>query len=165
MTFSINSVKKRRARLLPLLLIGLLVGCTKPDYETLDHGSGSFADLRGRHVLINYWAAWCKPCITELPELNAFAQEFADEAVVLAVNYDGVDRATLERQARELDIQFPVLLSDPAAQLGYERPQALPSTFVLGPDGRLKQVLLGPQTIASLRAALDPMASAAEGAK
>lgn len=133
----------------------LLIACSKPDYRTLAHGDGVFSDLRGRYVLINYWAAWCKPCIEELPELNAFSREQADRAAVFAVNYDGVDLNTLQRQATELNIEFPVLLDDPADQLGYERPRALPSTFIIAPDGSLKTVLLGPQTQASLLAALD----------
>jgi hypothetical protein len=47
-----------------------------------------------------------------------------------------------------------VLLEDPALRLNYQRPEALPSTFVFGPDGKLKQVLQGEQTVASLAAAI-----------
>lgn len=150
---------------LAALLLSLLAGCSRPDYETLAHGDGRFSDLQGRHVLINYWAAWCKPCITELPELNEFAADQAERAVVFAVNYDGVERAALERQVAELDIRIPVLLADPHALLGYERPQALPSTFVIGPDGTLQQVLLGPQTKASLLAAIEGTPAAEAGVK
>lgn len=137
-----------------LLLCVLLSACGKPDYHTLDGHSGRFADSKGRWVLINYWAEWCKPCIKEIPELNRFAQQYGDRAQVFAVNFDGVQGAELQQQVDKLKFAIPVLLEDPAARFGYPRPQALPSTFVIGPDGTLKQVLQGEQTLATLAAAI-----------
>lgn len=146
---------KRLLILLSMALIALLQsGCGEPDYRTLDGDSGDFVELRGRHVLINYWAAWCKPCITELPELNRFTAAHRDRVTVFAINYDGIDEELLRRQVTELDIAFPVLLADPAEQVGYPRPQALPTTVVIGPDGAVLQLLQGPQTEASLAAAI-----------
>lgn len=144
----------RRNAILILLCCFALGACSKPDYHTLDGGSGRFDDLRGQWVLINYWAEWCKPCIEELPELAEFHRDHAGKAVVLAVNFDGPNEQLLRQQAEKLQIEVPVLLGDPAPTLGYERPQALPSTFVFGPDGKLRQVLQGAQTIASLEAAI-----------
>lgn len=137
-----------------VLLCGLLSGCGKADYQTLDGNSGRFKDLEGRWILINYWASWCEPCIKEIPELNQFAQQHAGQAEVFAVNFDGAQGEELKQQVAKLQFAIPVLLADPAARLGYQRPQALPSTFVFGPDGKLKQVLQGEQTVASLRAAI-----------
>jgi thiol-disulfide isomerase/thioredoxin len=136
-----------------VLLCGLLSGCGKADYQTLDGHSGRFNDLQGRWILVNYWASWCEPCIKEIPELNRFAQEQADKVTVFAVNFDGAQGPELRQQVEKLQFAIPVLLADPAARLGYERPQALPSTFVFGPDGKFRQVLQGEQTVASLRAA------------
>jgi thiol-disulfide isomerase/thioredoxin len=142
------------------LLCILISGCGKPDYQTVDGTSGRFADLQGRWMLINYWAAWCEPCIKEIPELNRFNQQYAKQAAVFTVNFDGVKGAELQQQAAKLKFAVPVLLDDPAMLLGYKRPEALPSTFVFGPDGKLKKVLQGEQTVASLAAAIgiDPAA-------
>ncbi|MDX9875070.1 MAG: TlpA disulfide reductase family protein [Spongiibacteraceae bacterium] len=140
--------------LLTLPLTLLLMACSEPDYHTLDGNHGDFADLRGRHILINYWAAWCKPCISELPELNRFAAAHGDRVAVFAINYDGIDETLLRQQVSELNIAFPVLLADPAEQLGYQRPQVLPTTVVIGPDGAVLELLQGPQTEASLAAAV-----------
>jgi thiol-disulfide isomerase/thioredoxin len=137
-----------------LLLCGLLSGCGKADYQTHDGNSGRFADLHGRWILINYWASWCEPCIKEIPELNQFAKQHGDKAAVFAVNFDGVQGEQLREQVAKLQFAIPVLVTDPATTLGYDRPQALPSTFVFGPDGKLKQVLQGEQTVASLSAAI-----------
>ena len=74
---------------------------------------------------------------------------------MLLVNFDGVTGEALAAQAKALGIAPALLLDrDPAQELGLERPQALPSTFVIGPDGKQRNVLLGPQTVASLEAAI-----------
>lgn len=143
----------RRLLLLPLLAL-LVAACGKPDYTTLQGESGRFSDLGGRWFLINYWAEWCKPCIKELPELNEFQRLHGERATMFVVNFDGIGGDALATQVERLDIETPALLQDPAAILGYERPKALPTTFVFGPDGKLRQILQGPQTVASLAAAI-----------
>ena len=136
------------------LICAMLAACGEPDYNTLDGRTGQFEDWRGRWVLINYWAEWCKPCIEEIPELNHFHESDAARAQVFGVNFDGGPVERQLQQARQLDIQFPVLRDDPAVALGWERPEALPTTVVIDPEGRLRAQLRGPQTLADLRAAI-----------
>jgi len=109
---------------------------------TLENSSGTWR-------VINYWAQWCKPCITEIPELNELAREHPD-ITVLGVNYDGAIGETLAQQVAELGIAFTNLDTDPAAELGMERPRVLPTTVILTPTGELSATLVGPQTLASL---------------
>ena len=142
-------------RLPALLLLLFTVACSKPDYTTLAGDSGRFSDLHGRWVLINYWAEWCKPCIKEFPELNQFQRENGERATLFVVNFDGVSNDQLAAQISRFGIEVPALTADPAPLLGYERPKALPTTIVIGPDGKLRQVLQGPQTAASLAAIID----------
>jgi len=139
---------------LPLLCF-VLTACAKPDYHTADGGSGRFAEIRGKWLVINYWADWCKPCIQEIPELNRFNQQHADRVVMFAVNYDGLLGNELNEQIEKLHIKVPVLIEDPSAVLSYKRPDALPTTLIFGPDGQLKKTLEGPQTITSLSAAIE----------
>lgn len=141
-----------------LILLGclsVLSGCSKSDYETADGGSGRFADTRGKWLLINYWAEWCKPCIEEMPELHRFQQEQRERAVLFTVNYDGVQGQSLQQQIKKIGIELPVLLQDPATTLKFARPDALPTTFVFDPEGVLRHTLHGPQTAATLAATLD----------
>lgn len=141
--------------LILFLCIGALAACSKPDYETVDGSSGRFADAHGKWLLINYWADWCKPCIQEMPELYRFQQEHRDSVLLLTVNYDGPEKATLQQQIKKIGIELPVLLNDPAALLGYQRPEALPTTLVFDSKGVLRHTLQGPQTAATLAAALE----------
>lgn len=107
------------------------------------------SDYAGRWVVVNYWAKWCKPCIKEIPELNALDERYPGVAV-LGVNYDGASGAELQAQVDTLGIAFPNLLTEPSAQLGTELPAVLPTTLVINPRGELVQTLVGPQTLESL---------------
>lgn len=140
--------------LLGSLLCVALSACGKSEYQTTAGASGQFADLKGRWLLVNYWAEWCRPCLEELPELNRFQRRFEKDAVVFAVNFDGLQGEQLKEQVARLGIEVAVLNEDPSTRLGFKRPEALPSTYVFSPDGKLQQVLQGEQTVETLAAAI-----------
>lgn len=112
----------------------------------------SVADYNGRWLVVNYWAEWCKPCIKEIPELNALDAKYPQVAVV-GVNFDGETGDVLRQQIDRLGIAFPVLGEEPSAALGVPLPSVLPATFIFDPDGKLAHSLVGPQTLESLAAA------------
>ncbi|HEY6132163.1 MAG TPA: TlpA disulfide reductase family protein [Halioglobus sp.] len=137
-----------------LLCLGMLLSllaCAEKDVPaaTVHLEPQRLEELRGQWVVINYWASWCKPCIEEIPQLNALDREY-DRVTVLGVNYDGASGADLEQQRQQLGVDFALLAMDPAAQLGTSRPVVLPTTLILDPDGQLVATLLGPQTLESL---------------
>lgn len=132
---------------LPILLALALAACSPAREPQAD--SLQLEELRGQWVLINYWATWCKPCIQEIPELNALARQYP-EVTVLGVNFDGSRGQELAQEVATLGIEFAILEEDPAAALGINRPSVLPTTLVLGPDGALRATLIGPQTLESL---------------
>ncbi len=132
-----------------LCLIPLLVACDPAP----DAGAPSLEAHRGQWVLVNYWAKWCKPCIKEIPELNALDRD-REDVTVLGVNYDGLVGDALAAQLKELNVEFTTLTTDPAAQLGTQRPVVLPTTFILNTKGALVSTLVGPQTLETLEQAL-----------
>ena len=108
----------------------------------------------GQWLYINYWASWCKPCIEEIPEFNQLANILGDTAQVIAVNFDGLKGRELKNQADKIGIKFILLEQDPAQTMGHPVPKVLPSTYVYAPNGSLHKTLIGPQTVASLKAAM-----------
>ena len=136
--------------LVAAIVASLLVACSG-DNESSGNTlrSLNMADYQGRWLVINYWAKWCKPCIKEIPELNALDAHYP-QVTVLGVNYDGARGPELQQQVDKLGVAFPTLLTEPSAQLGVQLPGVLPTTLVLNPDGKLVQTLVGPQTLESL---------------
>lgn len=147
--------------ILAIVFAGLLAACS-PGTPSAPEGL-KLEDYSGRWLVINYWAKWCKPCIKEIPELNALDAKYPQVAV-LGVNYDGVSGEALAEQMAELNIAFPVLAQEPSALLGIELPSVLPSTYIVNPEGKLVHSLVGPQTLESLAAATGQIAMPAEEA-
>jgi thiol-disulfide isomerase/thioredoxin len=115
----------------------------------------SFSSLKGKWVLINYWASWCKSCVDEIPELNLFYQKHQNDPVALfAVNYDALPLYKQKRLIQQLQIKYPSLSTNPAMTLGLGDIIGVPVTFVINPQGKLVDKLYGGQSIKSLDAAI-----------
>jgi thiol-disulfide isomerase/thioredoxin len=134
----------------------LLGGCAEePEVRLADGSTGNWDQWQGRWMLINYWAEWCAPCREEIPELNRLHEDGADgQLVVLGVNFDGLSGEALSDLVERMDIGFPVLLDDPRARWQQPMPGVLPSTLVVDPEGKLRTVLVGPQTFETLSRAV-----------
>ncbi len=119
-------------------------------------------DLRGKAVLINFWASWCEPCRAEMPALEALALRYGPEKLqVLAINFKESD-ATVQRFVQRSALKLPVLL-DPQGQLARQwGVSVFPSTVLIGADGRVQGVVRGefdwsgPQAERRLAALLAP---------
>ncbi|MFJ1268700.1 TlpA disulfide reductase family protein [Legionella lytica] len=114
----------------------------------------SFSSLKGKWVLINYWAGWCKTCVEEIPELNRFYRKHERDSVLFAVNYDALPLDKQHRLVRKLNIQYPSLRSDPAFALGLGDITGVPVTFVFNPKGELVNTLYGGQDVRALEDAM-----------
>lgn len=115
----------------------------------------SFSELKGKWVLINYWASWCHSCIDEIPELNRFYEKNKLKNVALfAVNYDAIPLHMQQKLIKQLDIRYPSLTEDPATTLQLGDIRGVPVTFVFNPEGELTDALYGGQTRQSLQRAL-----------
>lgn len=101
-------------------------------------------------VIINYWASWCDACGQEIPELNQFYQRYHDKIVMYGVNYDNLVSDQLRTAISQMQIQFPVLQTDPAKIFNFPSLSVLPTTFIMDPHGKLVKQLIGPQTAQDL---------------
>ena len=101
------------------------------------------SSLRGKAVLINFWASWCEPCRAEMPSLQTMAEFYGpDKLVVLAVNFkEGV--TTAQRFVQRSKLQLPVLL-DPFGQTARQwGATAFPTTILIGADGHVRGMVRG----------------------
>ncbi|MEO8780040.1 MAG: TlpA disulfide reductase family protein [Rhodanobacter sp.] len=123
----------------PALANGLVAGQMAPPITltTLTGKQIALRDLRGKVVIVTFWATWCEPCREELPLLSRYAHEHAQQGlVVLGFSLD--EPAQLEQvRAIANTLSFPVgLLGDPHVH-GYGRIWHLPVSFTIDRDGRL----------------------------
>ncbi|MEH6991824.1 redoxin domain-containing protein, partial [Neobacillus drentensis] len=89
---------------------GLKVGAKAPDFElkTLSGDTVKLSDLKGKKVMLNFWATWCPPCKAEMPAMEEFHKEAGDEVVILAVNID--PHLDVKAFVDENGITFPIPL-------------------------------------------------------
>lgn len=123
-------------------------GSSAPDFvlPTLDGGSEVSLDaLRGRVVLLNFWATWCKPCEDEMPAMGRLYEALRGEDFeLLAVSVDDGEEEVAEFHER-LSLSFPVLL-DPEKRVAREyQTFRFPETFLIGPDGVVVERYIGPK--------------------
>ena len=113
------------------------------ELTALDGRRHRLADYRGRVVLVNFWATWCAPCRAEMPSIERLRRSLEKEPfAVLAVNV-GEDAAVVRAFAREVPMNFPLLL-DPDTKVSRAwGARALPMTFIVGPEGRIRYQALG----------------------
>jgi thiol-disulfide isomerase/thioredoxin len=106
----------------------------------------AMAPMRGRPLLVNFWATWCPPCIEELPLLNAFHREHSPRGwQMLGLAVDRVD--AVQTFLRKLPLDFPVAMTgfagaDLSRSLGNPS-GGLPFTVVFGPQGNVVQRKIG----------------------
>jgi peroxiredoxin len=143
-------------------LAGVGRGQRAPEFAlpTLKGDRLALSSLRGKVVIIDFWAQWCEPCKRELPELEKLSRELAPRGVVVvAVNIDKV-RDNAARLSPQLGLTFPVLL-DPSGDVAatYELPK-MPSSFVVDKKGIVRFVhegFEGASDVARLRRELDEL--------
>ena len=128
---------------------------TAPDIGlmTLDGKELQLASLHDRPVLVTFWATTCNSCVSEIPHLIGLYDELAPqglEIIGIAMDYDPPNRVLALRKAR--NIPYPVALdiqADAARAFGNVR--LTPTSFLIGPDGRITYQHTGEMNIAALR--------------
>lgn len=134
-------------------------GEAAPDFTLprLDGGRIALADLRGRPVLINFWATWCRPCRTEMPELvSAYATHRAAGLEIVAVNLtDQENGKDVRRFVAELGMLFPIALDEKGKVRERYRLVSLPTSIFVDTAGVVRVVHPGPISAGVLAQGLD----------
>ncbi len=95
-------------------------------------------ELRGKVVLVNFWATWCPPCRAEIPDLVKLQDQYRDKLVILGISEDEVGPEAVRQFATEQKMNYPIAMATPELRKVFTGVAALPTTFVIDPEGRIQ---------------------------
>lgn len=129
----------------PMLARALDVGDTPPDWAltTLAGKPISLASLRGKVVLIDFWASWCAPCKEEMPFLESLHKKNAGKGLVIVGVSVDQERANADKFIKALKVTFPVVHDEKHAVADQYKPPRMPTSFVLDKAGKVRFVHAG----------------------
>ncbi len=117
-----------------------------PDFtlQSLDGKSMSLSDLRGKAVLLNFWATWCTPCKIEMPWFVELQNEYGAKGLqIVGVAMDDASKEDIAKFAKDMGVNYPILIGKEAVGDQYGGVPALPETFFIGRDGKIVDKILG----------------------
>jgi thiol-disulfide isomerase/thioredoxin len=126
----------------------------------LKEGTVNLDDLRGRVVLVNFWAVWCPPCRKEMPSMGRLADKLAGKPfTILGVNV-GETPEEIRAFLKQVPVNFPIVLDSEGQNLKAWSVFAFPTSYVVDKKGRMRLGLFGsiewdsPEAVAKLEALL-----------
>lgn len=145
------------AALLMVMAWGSLQARTAADFSLPDLSGQvhKLSDYRGKWVLVNYWATWCPPCREELPELEVFYTGDKERVMVLGVNMEDIDHGALKVFVDDQFLSYPILRARANDARLVGPVTALPTSYLIDPQGEIVARQVGPVTADSIRNFID----------
>jgi peroxiredoxin len=136
-------------------VIAPVPGAIAPSFTaaTLNGDPIALDSLRGRPVVLNFWATWCAPCEVEMPELQRLHEAYAGQVVVVGVN-TGEAETAVAAWAQARGLTFTLALDEAREIAALYQLRGQPTTFLIAPDGEIVDIIYGPTQFESLSAAV-----------
>jgi thiol-disulfide isomerase/thioredoxin len=128
---------------------------TEPNvtFKDLDGKDVSLASLKGKVVVVNFWATWCEPCQVEIPEMIEFQQKYADRGFTLlgvAMDDEGksvvapfVQKTQFDVDGKKMNMNYPIVLGNDDLASKFGGIIGLPTTVVISRDGKVVKRFIG----------------------
>src|SRR5437016_12806047 len=117
-----------------------------PDFslESLEGKSMRLSDLRGKAVLLNFWATWCGPCKIEMPWFVELQNQYGAQGLqIIGVAMDYASKEDIAKFAKDMGVNYPILIGKEAVGDAYGGVSFMPQTFCIGRDGKVVDKILG----------------------
>jgi len=125
----------------------VVAGDLAPDFQLEDTEGNqvSLSALRGKVVLVNFWATWCPPCIEEMPSMERLNEVMAsDDFVMLAINTEKEGRTVVPAFLKKTTYTFPILYDDKGVVQNRYGVFKFPESFIVRKDGTVAEKIIGP---------------------
>jgi peroxiredoxin len=145
MLFASVHMARKKAGVVKLKAVGKN-GSVAPDFElkSLDGKQVRLSDFRGKAVLLNFWATWCAPCKIEMPWFVDLQKQYAPQGLqVIGVAMDDSGEDTIAKFAKEMGVNYPVLVGKEAVGDAYGGVEFLPTTFIIDRQGKVVDRVFG----------------------
>jgi cytochrome c biogenesis protein CcmG/thiol:disulfide interchange protein DsbE len=139
---------------------GPQTGQPAPDFalQDLQGRTWKLSALRGKVVLLNFWATWCGPCRVEIPDfLKVYRERRKQGFEIIGVSIDHMGVDVVKKFVENNDIDYPVAMSTKELTQVYGHPTSIPTTFIIDRQGKLHSRHVGAMSAAALDAALKPV--------
>ncbi len=112
--------------------------------QTLDYQIISAEQFAGKVLVVDFWATWCRPCLTEIPNYNELNAKYqGTEFSFVGITMDSGDAATLKAFASKFNIKYPIYIGDHDVANAFGGIQGFPTTLVIDKTGTVRQSYLG----------------------
>jgi cytochrome c-type biogenesis protein len=122
------------------------VAAVAPDFslESIDGRTVRLSDLRGKAVLLNFWATWCGPCKIEMPWFVDLQKEYGSQGLqIVGVAMDDASKEDIAKFAKDMGVNYPILIGKDSVGDQYGGVPALPESFLISRDGKIVDKIVG----------------------
>ncbi|NBJ69907.1 MULTISPECIES: TlpA disulfide reductase family protein [Clostridia] len=137
------------------------IGDMAPDFElnTLSGEKLQLSKLRGKKVILNFWATWCPPCREEMPEMQRFYDDFNDEVEMVAVNLTELEnkKENVAEYIEKYQYTYPIPLDTKAKVRSAYKIIAVPTTYFINQQGKITKIHPGPMDYDLMKEAIESM--------
>ena len=122
-------------------------------FENLDGQTVNLSQYRGKVVLVNFWATWCEPCRSEIPELIEYQKKYGDKGFTVlgvAMDQEGksvvapfVEKQQFDVNGQKMTMNYPIVLGNEKIATQFGGIIGMPTTFVISKDGKVVKRVIG----------------------
>lgn len=159
----------KRSVVLLLILTSALIGVRTAFAQTKEQAKDfslpmadgniiKLSKLKGKVVIVNFWATWCGPCVREIPDFVELYKQYKDKGLeIVGISIDQKGWAVIQPFVKKHGIEYPIVLATPQFAGEYGNIQAIPTTYIVDKNGYVVEQLLGSRSKSMLEAKLKPL--------
>jgi peroxiredoxin len=112
--------------------------------QDLNGKSVSLAGLRGKVVILDFWATWCPPCVQEIPHFVELHEQYKDKGVeIVGISLDHAGISVVKAFVQKFQIKYPIMMTDGKVDKAFGPITNIPTTFVIDPAGNIRETYVG----------------------